>query len=181
MRLPLVVAVLLLVGVASVSSAQTPAQSFEELQHRLSVGRKVVVQAISADGKKKKASGTVTHLSPGVLTIKGFRHSTEFAETDVLQVSEKYVSAGSVGLGAVVGAMAGIAIAQMAVRSVGSGTGQSFREAGVAMAVGGAFGAGIGSTPRLRVVYRKTTSSRSISAVPLLGAGRKGVAVTIRY
>jgi hypothetical protein len=147
--------------------AQAVAQSFDELQHSLRVGQRIVV----IDDNGRTIKGTVRDWSPASITVG----TATFDESAIreLRVSDRLWN------GALIGAAIGTGFAtwDYAIDPSEPGNAAIFT---VAIGLGSAIGAGIDALVTGKVLYRPRQKA-SIAVLPLLGTMRRGALVAVRF
>jgi hypothetical protein len=169
-----------------VPAAGRAQEAFTPLESGLKVGQKV---AVTADGRKEVVKGKITRLDEASIALHDGRLLHELRAADIWRIERpKDRIWNGVGYGFGVGFAAGF-IAVMADPChpgewcILSGPSAA---AGVGVLAGGV-GAGIGAltdalTSDRRVVFeRSTRSGTSASILPIVGHGRRGVRVSVRF
>jgi hypothetical protein len=163
--------------------AQDVASSFDQLSVLVKPGDKVTV----VDGTGNKTDGRIGALSRERLTLVTPAGPREFGEVDVAMIRQRRDD--SLKNGAIIGAVAGTAyyITLAAIFSRYSDGGDMIVSTAV---IGGVMFAGLGAAAgvgidalitRRQVIYRKAPGEKTVSVSPLLGHGRRGAAVTVRF
>ncbi|HZI50968.1 MAG TPA: hypothetical protein VFE29_04040 [Terriglobia bacterium] len=160
-------------------AAAQEANSFEQLQVLVKPGDTVVV--IDKEGRSTK--GKVQNISRESLHLKSGGNVREFAQRDAVEIKKR--QADSLANGAIIGAVAGGAFGSLGAIAVcnegcdGDG-GTVAAVIGIYAGMGAAIGVGIDALikPR-RTIYRSPGQSAlsNIHVAPLIGGGRRGVAL----
>jgi hypothetical protein len=150
------------------AQAQTPAHSFEELQHSVRIGQHVVVTADNG----RKTTGTVRDVSPSSITVG----TSVFPESAVRELRR----ADRLWNGALIGAAIGTGLAtwDYAVDPSEPGNAVIFT---VAIGLGSAIGAAIDGFAKGKVLYRSPLQKVAVAVVPLVGKGKRGALVAVRF
>jgi hypothetical protein len=175
------VCVIFLAGATRVE-AQGVASTFEQLSVLVKQGDKITV----VDASGVKADGRVGLLSGGTLTIttpSGMRH---LGEADVAEIRQRRPD--SLKNGAIIGAVCAttwyvrMAAIMSGVDEGGVQVGSAITGGVVIGTLGAAAGAGIDAMiAHKQVIYRKGSHTASVTLSPLVGRGRRGAAVTVRF
>jgi hypothetical protein len=172
---------LLSAGTAGVE-AQAVATSFDQLAGVVTAGDKVSV----IDDKGSETEGRIGTVSRGVLTLATNAGPRVFSQAEVVRVRQR--RSDSLTNGLVIGAVAGTAYFVTAAALLKDSDGgdvivSTALVGGVLFAgAGAAAGAGIDALiVRRQVIYERPASGGSVSVAPLLGRGRRGVAVSVRF
>ena len=148
--------------------AQTPAHSFEELQHSLRIGQKVVV--IADDGQK--TTGTVRDISPSSITVG----TSIFPETTVRELRRLDPLWNGALIGAAIGT--GLATWDYAVDPSEPGNAAIFS---VAIVLGSGIGAGIDALVKGKALYRSSPQKATVAVMPLSSKNRRGAIIAVRF
>jgi hypothetical protein len=162
--------------------AQRIASSFDQLAVLVKPGDKVRV----VDMTGQESDGRIEKLSRDALTLVTPVGSRHLREVDVAQIRQRRDD--SVKNGAIIGAAAGAAylLTAMALLRDSDG-GDVIMHTAVAGGVlfagmGAAAGAGIDALiARRQVIYRNPSGQNSVGVSPLVGHGRRGVAMTVKF
>jgi hypothetical protein len=173
---------LLLCAGATRVEAQGVASSFDQLGVLVASGDKITV----VDAAGVKAEGRIGILSRDRLTLSTPAGPREFGEQDVAEIRQR--RGDSLKNGAIIGAVAGTAF-YVTMAAIASSIDEGDVIVGTAIAggvifagVGAAAGAGIDALITHRqVIYRRAGSGSRVGVAPLLGPGRRGVAVRVRF
>jgi hypothetical protein len=157
---------------ASHAAAQTPAQSFTDLQPLLKPGQRVIV----TDGKGLKTTGRVVSLLGNQLEIEERRLQIMFSEGSVRRVEAD----DSTWNGALIGAGVGLLLGVLAVKNPSANSeGEEMGLLGAGPLIGYFLGEAIDrETHRLLYVSPGTSG---MTFVPLVGRARVGIAAAIRF
>ena len=150
--------------------AQTPAQSFEELQRLLNVRQKVVV----TDETRQQVTGRIEKLSAGSITVDG-RIFTDAAIREIRLPDGLWN-------GMLVGAAIGTGLATWDYLIDPSEPDNALIFT-VAVGVGTAIGAGIDAlrTRGGRLVYASPRARPTVRVLPMLERNRQGAVVCVRF
>ena len=176
-------AVLLLVfAFGGPAAAQGVASSFDQLSVLVAAGDRITVEDVAG----KRLNGRIGTLSGGRLTLVTRAGTRELGEADVVQIRQRRDD--SLLNGAIVGAAAGTAyfVTLMAVLWDRDGGGVIVPTAiagGLMMAgMGAAAGVGIDALITGRqVIYRRPPSAGRVTVSPLMGNGRRGAAIAVKF
>jgi hypothetical protein len=162
---------------AGPASAQTIANSFEELQTVLKKGQTVVV----TDASGQRVKGKVSDLSASSLVVV-IPEARTFAEGTVTEIrSPAGSSRKGARIGGGVGAGLGAAVILAKCRN-GPDCSYALKVGAGYAGIGAAIGAGIGALNNAgRVVYRSRQHARSLMLSPLLGNARQGALLSVRF
>jgi hypothetical protein len=182
-RVTMVGAVVLLVCVgAARAEAQAVASTFEQLSVLVKPGDKVLVM----DAAGVEAEGRIGTLAPGELILVTAAGPRKLGERDVARIRQRRQD--SLANGAVIGAVAGMAYFLTILAIFGDSDGgdvivPTVIFGGVMLTgLGAAAGVGIDALITSRqVIYRPPAGEKTISVAPLVGRGRRGAAVTVRF
>jgi hypothetical protein len=181
------VALCLLLGANAVpAGAQEVASSFQQLSVLVGPGDKVTV----VDVNGMAAEGWIMKLSRDTLTLANPAGERDIREADVLQIRKKRHD--SLKNGAIIGAVASAAcFGTMLVIGEAGGFGDTGGGLIVSSAIrGGVFFVGLGAAAgvgidalivRRAVIFRKPAGRTTITMSPILGPGRRGAAITVRF
>lgn len=175
------VVVLFLMGVRL--EAQEVASSFEQLAVLVKPGDSITV----LDFTGRESKGRIALLSRDALLLDTSGGPRKLGETDVAAISQR--RGDSLLNGAITGAVAGTAyfVTLMVILHESSDGGDVIVPTaimgGMLMAgMGAAAGVGIDALiTRRQVIYQAPAGPRKVSLVPVLGRGRRGVAVALRF
>jgi hypothetical protein len=150
------------------AQAQTPAHSFEELQHSLRIGQNVVVTADNG----RKTTGTVRDVLPSSITVG----TSVFPESAVRELRR----ADRLWNGALIGAAIGTGLAtwDYAVDPSEPGNAAIFS---VAIVLGGGIGAGIDALVKGKVLYQSPPQKATVAVMPLFSKSQRGAIVAVRF
>lgn len=170
---------LCVMAASSVAHAQGIATSFNEL--RLLVKPGDTIRVTSTGGAE--VTGRLVDLSSASLVLATGNNSREWQESDVARIRQR--RGDSLANGALWGLAAGAAYAGVGVLSAP----EEFETAGIAAAVIGFFaaagtGIGVGIDALIRkdkVIYEPRSRATGLEVVPLVGTGRKGALLSIRF
>ena len=163
---------------AGPASAQTIANSFEELQTVLQKGQTVIVT--DASGQRVKGKVSDVSRSSLVVLIPDARTFTEGTVTEIRSAAGSLRRGALMGVG--VGAGLGAAVVLAKCRN-GPDCSYALKVGAGYAGLGVAIGAGIGAmlSKGGRVVYRSRQHTRSLILSPLLGKDRQGALVSVRF
>jgi hypothetical protein len=175
--------VLLLCVAGSRVEAQGVASSFDQLSVLVKAGDKITV----VDSAGSEAEGRIGLLTRDRLTLLTPAGPRDLSESDVAQIRQR--RGDSLQNGAIIGAAAGAGygLAMLALATQMSDGGDLIPSTVVTGMVlftglGAAAGAGIDALiTRRQVIYRARPGESRLSVSPVLGAGRRGAAVTVRF
>lgn len=176
-------AVWLLIGTGAVPlAAQDVASSFEQLGARVAPGDRIAVFDVTG----RRTEGRVGTLSNDRLMLITSAGPRELSEADVTRIRQRRRD--SLKNGALIGAASAGAFFLAMATIVPTGDGgdvivsSAIRGAVRFVALGAASGAGIDALiTRSPVIYRKPGPAVCVRITPLLGRGRQGAAVTVRF
>lgn len=159
------------------ASAQTVANSFEELRQVLKNGQAVVV----TDASGQRTRGKVADVSPSSLVVF-IPEARTFAEGTITEIRgpDTLRSGALTGLAVAVGAgLAGVA----AMCADGPDCGPAVQAVSISAGIGAAIGAGIDAllNNRGRILYRSRQQTFSLTVSPLAGEHRQGVLASVRF
>jgi hypothetical protein len=168
--------VLALLVDARAAQAQT-ARTFEDLARVVSANDLVVV----TDEAGNKIKGRVVDVSASALGVSAANRSSSALDTRTFAdgTVRKITAADPVWNGAIIGAAAGVGFATWDYLIDPSEPGNAAVFA-VAIGLGTAVGAGIDGLVH-RVIYRRPRHPSRTKVLPLLGHGRQGVLVSVRF
>ena len=162
--------------------AQGVASTFEQLGVLVKPGDKISVVDVTGS----EAEGRIGKLSRDTLTLVTKAGPRQFSELDVARIRQRRDD--SLLNGAIIGAVAGTAYVLTALAVLGDSDGGDMIvgaavAAGVMFAgLGAAAGVGIDALiTRRQVIYQKPAGVNKVSLAPLLGHGRRGAIVTVRF
>ena len=176
--------VLLVLLCASVTpaAAQEIASSFERLTVILQPGDKITV--VDVTGQETK--GRIATLSRDAMILDTSDGPRRLGELDVATISQRRND--SLVNGAIIGAAAGTAYVLTALTLLAdSDGGDPIIPAAIGATVlfaglGAAAGAGIDAMiARHQVIYQRTPGQKTVSVSPIVGHGRRGAAVTVKF
>jgi hypothetical protein len=183
MRIPCtwsITLILVLVG-SSQASAQRAADSFDQLALLIGTGDKITVR----DSNGAETSGRLDSLSAHGLTIVSDGKQREWTDTDVSRIYQRKQD--SLANGALWGLVGGAGSYGVLAAIVCSG-GDCQPDATVVGAIavyaglGAAVGVGIDALiVRRHVIYQRPSGRPTLSFVPILAHGKRGVAFTVKY
>jgi hypothetical protein len=177
-------AVVLLLGLGGTRTyAQGVATSFDQLSVLVKPGDKITV----VDPAGREAEGRIGSLSRDRLTLITPAGPLDLGEPDVAQIRQR--RGDSLQNGAIIGAAAGAGygLAMLAVSASISDGGDLIPSSVVTGMVlftglGAAAGVGIDALiTRRQVIYRARPGEPRFSVSPVLGGGRRGATVTVRF
>jgi hypothetical protein len=176
-------AVWLLIGTGAVPvAAQDVASSFEQLGARVAPGDRIAVFDVTG----RRTEGRVGTLSNDRLTLVTPAGPRELTETDVTQIRQRRRD--SLMNGALIGAASAGAFFLAMATIVPTGDGgdvivsSAIRGAVRFVALGAAAGAGIDALiTRSQVIYRTPGTGVDVRITPLIGRGRQGAAIAVRF
>jgi hypothetical protein len=164
------------------AAAQEIASSFEQLA--VLVKPNDTISVVDATGAEIK--GRIGKLSRDLLTLATSEGTRHLGEADVAAISQR--RGDSLRNGAIIGAVAGLAYyAAMVAIFWDTDGGDVFVPslfAGGALFAGMGAAAGVGIDALIssrRVIYRKAVGQSGIQVAPIVGHGRRGAAVTVRF
>ena len=146
--------------------AQEPAESFDDLQHALKVGQRVLLI-----GESGEAKGTVDKLSTSSITIGG----RTFNEATVREIRLRDPWWNGALIGAVIGA--GLATWDYTIDPSEPGNAAIFA---VTISLGAAIGGGVDALKGGKVIYASPQRPAGVTVLPLLERRRQGVLVSFR-
>lgn len=169
----------LLLASSSTAWAQGIARSFEQLQLLVRAGDTVTVR----DARSVETTGRIAVLSPTVLTLAARGTTRDFSEKDVVAVRQR--RSDSLSNGALWGLVIGAGLAGTLV-AVDCSTEDCDPIVGIAIPFYGGLGAGIGVgvdalIRKTHVIFQRAGGSARLSPVPIVGRGRRGVALSFTY
>jgi hypothetical protein len=164
------------------AEAQGVAWSFEQLGVLVKPGDKITV----VDAAGTRADGRIGLLTGDTLTLATPAGLRNLAEADVTEIRQRRQD--SLTNGAIIGAAAatGYFLTMLAIFGDDDGGGVLVGPAiagGVMFAgMGAAAGVGIDALiTRKQTIYRKNSRPSKLTVSPLVGRGRRGVAVSVRF
>ena len=168
-------------GGLNLAAQITPVHSFGELQGLIKPGETITV----IDRGGKSTTGRLDSISATSVRVVTANDPKEFTNTAISQITKKRHDA--LWNGAIIGLIAGAAVAGFASNAATSGQGcndTSFCR--TVLLAGAAAGLGIGTALDLAkgkrdVVYTPTIVSRRIEIVPVLSKWERGFALTARF
>jgi hypothetical protein len=180
---------ILAITAAAPVAAQPPAPSFAELQGRLKPEQTVYVQTVeAAGGYGPSIRGKVLEFSGSTLRLLVDGQRREFAERDVLVVSEHRTSKGK---GALIGLAVGVGLGlgnraywcqpRWGSDSCGNAGGVLWLAPGFFALTGAMLG---GQIEHERVLFRAPDLRQqrgTLTMTPFVGSSRKGLAATFRF
>jgi hypothetical protein len=174
------VALLLLVAVSPEVAAQGVARSFEQLQLLVRAGDTVSVR----DSAGTETTGTIKSLSASSLVLITSGTQRELKEANVSTVVQR--RADSLRNGALWGLGVGLAVGAVALLPAMCADGPCDASLAFVLPQSGAIGVGIGVgvdalITRGQVIYERPADSAAFGMAPLLGKGRRGVALSMRF
>jgi hypothetical protein len=162
--------------------AQGVASSFDQLGVLVNPGDKISVVDVTGG----EVHGRIAKLSRDTLTLATGAGPRQFGEVDVATIRQRRDD--SLVNGAIIGAVAGTAYVLTALAVLGDSDGGEVivptAIAGTVLFAGMGAAAGVGIDAlitRRQVIYRKPGGETSVSVSPLLGQGRRGAALTLRF
>jgi hypothetical protein len=171
-----------LFGWGTRADAQAVASSFDQLTVLVKPGDRITV----TDATGAQADGRIGSLTRDVLTFVTPAGPRDLHEADVAQIRQR--RGDSLRNGAIIGAVAGTAYYATVLALLYDGDGGDLLlgpaiTAGVVMAgVGAAAGAGIDALiARRQVIYRKPGGGTTLRVAPVVGRGRRGIAVAVTF
>ena len=173
------VALLLLVAFSPEVAAQGVARSFEQLQLLVGAGDTVSVR----DSAGTETTGTIKSLSASSLVLITSGTQRELKEANVSTVLQR--RADSLRNGALWGLGVGLAFGAVALAAM-CADGPCDASLALVLPQSGGIGAGIGVgvdalITRRQVIYERPAGSAAFGVAPLLGKGRRGVALSMRF
>jgi hypothetical protein len=181
MRIGCAVLLLLCAG-GTRADAQAVATSFDQLAVLVKLGDKVSV----VDASGREAKGRIGMLSRDAMILVTEAGPRKFGEVDVAAISQR--RGDSLLNGAIIGAAAGTAyFVTLSMLLWDSDGGDvivpTLIAGGVVMAgMGAAAGVGLDAlSTRRQVIYQKPAGASRVSIVPLVGPGRRGAAVSVKF
>lgn len=168
-----------LVLTSSTASAQGIAHSFDQLQLLVRPGDTLIVR----DAQGTETSGRVKALSQTTLTLSAQTFTRDFRETDVNVIRQRLSD--PLANGALWGLVIGGALAVVPVVACNA-MGDCGPAAAVFIPIYAGIGAGIGVgfdalISRPQVIFEKPGSATRLRTAPLLGAGRRGVQLSLFF
>lgn len=164
------------------AEAQAVATSFDQLAVVVKPGDKVSV----VDNAGSETEGRVGSVSRDALSIVTKAGPRVLGQADVVRVRQR--RSDSLVNGMIIGAIAGTAYFATAAALLKDSDGgdvivSTAIVGGVLFAgAGAAAGAGVDALiARRQVIYERPASGSSVSVAPLLGRGRRGMAVSVRF
>jgi hypothetical protein len=177
-------AVLLCVCAGAIQAeAQQVASTFDQLAVLVKPGDKISVVDVTG----RETRGRIAQLSGARLILDDAAGPVQLSEAQVARISQR--RSDSLKNGALIGAAAGAAYfaTMMAIMSQFSDGGDVIIPSAISGAVlvvgmGAAAGAGIDALiSRRQVIYQKAPGPGRVGLSPLVGHGRRGVAVTVKF
>jgi len=179
-------ALLVSMAVAGSAQAQTPAQSFGELQRVLKPGQSVVV----TDTAGRQSKGTVTDVDASSLTVDlstktyGPRRTFTFRDNTVTTIARR----DSLFNGTLIGVGAGILAFKLFDRQICHGDPECSWNAAIPVGVpiflplGAALGALMDRDIGNQVLYQASSTPRTtVTLVPWVAGRRQGLALAMRF
>ena len=159
-----------------------PRASFDQLSVLVKPGDKITV----VDARGVRTDGRVGLLSRGTLTLTTPFGMRQLGELDVAEIRQR--RGDSLKNGAIIGAVSAttyyVIIGALFAGMDGGDVlvGQAITGGVVFAGLGAAAGAGIDALiTRRQVIYRKGSHESSVTLSPLVGRGRRGAAITVRF